>query len=206
MDKFKARRALQAEIMPLAERALGFQALNERRSAINQSIFEAADDLSGKKKAGLINMFTALAEAPKARTGPARVTEGGTLTGGSLVTEAELIEARRVIAEADAANKPKGHLLEDLAKLSREDFAHVLEESQRGTSRGASPYWRPRGPAAPQVSESAPTATGRTKEAIDADWARLPGLPLIEQDERRRALMEEYARSVPFGGRRLVES
>ena len=84
MPKFEDVRAEQALVMPLAEKALGFAVLAERRSAITKSIAEALDNPSSKKLAGLAQMFTALAstKAPPAKAPAVRsgFTEGASST------------------------------------------------------------------------------------------------------------------------------
>lgn len=121
MPKFEDVRRAQALIMPLAEKALGFAVLAARRPAITKSIAEAVDDPSGKKMAGLAQMFTALAstKAPPAKAPPARAgfTEAGVLD-----------QARRVVAEADAAGatKPTNPLVEDQVK------AELVQRSRVG--------------------------------------------------------------------------
>ena len=126
---------------------------------------------------------------------------------------AELTEARRLIAEADAAATAKPMALEDLALLPSPDFRQVFEESQRRASGGKSPYWRGQGAPALQLSESAAVAPqsaavahGRSREAREADYARANTLPATEARELREALMAEFARTQPFGGRRLDQS
>jgi hypothetical protein len=117
MPKFEDVRAAQALIMPLAEKALGFAVLTERRPAITKSIAEAVDDPSGKKLAGLTQMFTALAKTPPAKAPAVRAafTEAGVLD-----------EARRLVAEAEAAAaaKPKNPVVEQRVK------AELFQRSQ----------------------------------------------------------------------------
>ena len=123
MPKFEDVRRRTALIMPLAEKALGFAVLAERRPAITKSIAEALDDPSGKKLVGLTKCSrhwrAPRLRPPRLPLSAQRFTEGGVLD-----------QARRVIAEADAAGagatKPTNPLVEDQVK------AELVQRSRVG--------------------------------------------------------------------------